>query len=61
MSGQRRLSRDGDRGLPSVPPRWASELNFGAICLVGLAALAIAATLIFSETQFMPAEFLISP
>jgi hypothetical protein len=36
-------------------------LNFGAICLVGLAALAVAVSLIFSEARFMPAEFLVSP
>jgi hypothetical protein len=57
MSGQRRLFREGTR----KPPLLASELNFGLIAIVFLAAVAILATLMFPETLLQSAELLAGP
>jgi hypothetical protein len=50
MSGERRLSREGDR-KPSILPIRLSEMNFGLIPMVLLATLAIVVTLMFPEIQ----------
>jgi hypothetical protein len=60
MSGERRLSREGDR-KPSILPFRLSEMNFGLIAMVLLATLAIIFTLMFPEIQLQPAEFLVGP
>jgi hypothetical protein len=60
MSGERRLSREGDRKLSILPFR-LSEMNFGLIAMVLLATLAIIVTLMFPEIQLQPAEFLVGP
>jgi hypothetical protein len=45
MSGQRRLSREGTRKLSA----WRSDLNFGLIAMLLLAATAIVVTWKFPE------------
>ena len=58
MSGQRRLSREGNR----APPLLASnKLNIGAVAFVLLAAIAIVFTLMFPEIQLQPPELLVGP
>jgi hypothetical protein len=57
MSGQRRLVRKGNRN----PSLLVSELNFGLIAMVLLAALAIIATLTFPETLLQSADLLSGP
>ena len=54
MSGQRRLFREENR----KPSFLASELNFGLIAFVLLAALAIIAALMFPEILLQPPELL---
>jgi hypothetical protein len=54
MSGQRRLSREGNR----ASSRLASKLNFGLIALLLLAALAIIVALKFPGTQL---QFMTGP
>lgn len=56
MSGERRLSRQWSHKLPLSLFR-LSELNFGVIAMVLLAALAIT-VMLFPEIQFEPATFL---
>jgi hypothetical protein len=58
MSGEHRLSREGDRKR-SIPSFRLSELNFGMIAMVLLATLAIIVTVMFPEVQLQPAEFLV--
>jgi hypothetical protein len=60
MSGERRLSREGDR-KPSFPAFRLSEMNFGLIAMVLLATLAIIVTLMFPEIQLQPADLLVGP
>jgi hypothetical protein len=57
MSGQRRLFREGNR----APFLLASELNFGVVAFVLLAAIAIVLTLMFPEIQLQPPEPLVGP
>ena len=47
MSGQRRLIREGNR----APQLLASNLDFGVVAFVLLAAIAIVLTLMFPEIQ----------
>ena len=54
MSGQRRRFREGNRKLSLL----SSEMNFGLIALVLLAALATTATLMFPDIQ---SQFLAGP
>jgi hypothetical protein len=54
MSGQHRLSREGNR----APSPVVSNLNFGLIAMVLLATLAITATLMFPDVQL---QFLAGP
>jgi hypothetical protein len=58
MSGERRLSREGDH-KPSILPFRLSEMNFGLIAMVLLATLAIIVTLMFPEIQLQ--AFLVGP
>ncbi len=60
MSGERRVSREGDR-KPSFPSFRPSELNFGLIAMVLLATFAVIVTLMFPEIQLQPADPLIGP
>jgi hypothetical protein len=60
MSGERRLSREGDR-KPSIPGFRPSEMNFGLIAMVLLATLAIIVTLMFPEIQLQTVDFLVGP
>jgi hypothetical protein len=55
MSGERRLSREGDC-KPSILPFRLSEMNFGLIAMVPLATLAIIVTLMFPEIQLQQLE-----
>ena len=50
MSGQRRLSREGNR----APPLLAFKLNIAVVAFVPLAAIAIVLTLMFPEIQLQP-------
>jgi hypothetical protein len=54
MSGERRLSREGDR-KPSILAFRLSEMRFGLIAMVLLVMLAIIISLMFPELQ--PADF----
>jgi hypothetical protein len=45
MSGKDRLSREPDREQSSLPP--AHQFNFGLICMLALAALALVVALMF--------------
>jgi hypothetical protein len=60
MSGERRLSHEGDR-KPSSPAFRPSEMNFGLIAMLLLATLAIIVTLMFPEIQLQPADLLVGP
>jgi hypothetical protein len=60
MSGERRLSREGDC-KPSFPAFRLSEMNFGLIAMLLLATLAIIVTLMFPEIQLQPSDLLVGP
>jgi hypothetical protein len=58
MSGKKRLSREPDRDRSSL--RWATELNFGLMCMLALTALVLVVTLMFPEGRVTP-EMLSGP
>ena len=58
MSGKDRLSREPDRAQSSLPA--TPQLNFGLICMLALAALALVVALMFPEGRVTP-EILSGP
>jgi len=59
MSGKDRLSREQDREQSSL--RRAPEFNFGLICMLALAALALFVALMFPEVGSTPTDLLSGP